>query len=108
MFAPITNSAATMIDVAGPGASDTPVQPPLVLRHTTEDGTVERQCRNGHRIAPTHSRAYGDDRDLGRTCAPGSHTHHFSCGNDRFTPYGGLRAMQVIPIDRGAVHDSPT
>ena len=28
--------------------------------------------------------------------------------NDRFTPYGGLRAMQVIPIDRGAVHDSPT
>lgn len=28
--------------------------------------------------------------------------------NDRFTPYGGLRAMQVIPIERGAVHDSPT
>jgi hypothetical protein len=28
--------------------------------------------------------------------------------NDRFTPYGGLRAMQVIPINRGAVHDSPT
>ena len=28
--------------------------------------------------------------------------------NDRFTPYGGFRAMQVIPIDRGAVHDSPT
>lgn len=28
--------------------------------------------------------------------------------NDRFTPYGGLRAMQVIPIDRGAVRDSPT
>ncbi|MGZ3571533.1 MAG: hypothetical protein ACXWND_06125 [Gemmatimonadaceae bacterium] len=28
--------------------------------------------------------------------------------NDRFTAYGGLRAMQVIPIDRGAVHDSPT
>jgi len=28
--------------------------------------------------------------------------------SDRFTPYGGLRAMQVIPIDRGAVHDSPT
>lgn len=28
--------------------------------------------------------------------------------NDRFTPYGGLRAMQVIPISRGAVHDSPT
>jgi hypothetical protein len=28
--------------------------------------------------------------------------------NDRFTPYGGLRAMQVIPINKGAVHDSPT
>lgn len=28
--------------------------------------------------------------------------------NDRFTPYGGIRAMQVIPINRGAVHDSPT
>jgi len=28
--------------------------------------------------------------------------------NDRFTPYGGLRAMQVIPINRGAVSDSPT
>jgi hypothetical protein len=28
--------------------------------------------------------------------------------NDRFTPYGGIRAMQVIPISRGAVHDSPT
>jgi hypothetical protein len=28
--------------------------------------------------------------------------------SDRFTPYGGLRAMQVIPIDKGAVHDSPT
>lgn len=28
--------------------------------------------------------------------------------NDRFTPYGGLRAMQVIPLNRGAVHDSPT
>jgi len=27
--------------------------------------------------------------------------------SDRFTPYGGLRAMQVIPIDRGAVHDLP-
>jgi len=28
--------------------------------------------------------------------------------NDRFTPYGGGRAMQVIPINKGAVHDSPT
>jgi len=28
--------------------------------------------------------------------------------NDRFTPYGGIRAMQVIPINKGAVHDSPT
>src|SRR6266699_1385896 len=28
--------------------------------------------------------------------------------NDRFTPYGGIRAMQVIPLDKGAVHDSPT
>jgi hypothetical protein len=28
--------------------------------------------------------------------------------NDRFTPYGGLRVMQVIPISKGAVHDSPT
>jgi len=28
--------------------------------------------------------------------------------NDRFTPYGGIRAMQVVPINRGAVHDSPT
>ena len=28
--------------------------------------------------------------------------------SDRFTPYGGIRAMQVIPISRGAVHDSPT
>jgi len=28
--------------------------------------------------------------------------------NDRFTPYGGVRAMQVIPISRGAVRDSPT
>jgi hypothetical protein len=27
---------------------------------------------------------------------------------DRFTPYGGIRAMQVIPINKGAVHDSPT
>ena len=24
------------------------------------------------------------------------------------TPYGGLRAMQVVPITRGAVSDSPT
>ena len=28
--------------------------------------------------------------------------------SDRFTPYGGLRAMQVIPLDKGAVKDSPT
>jgi len=28
--------------------------------------------------------------------------------SDRFTPYGGIRAMQVIPINKGAVHDSPT
>src|SRR5258705_5864670 len=28
--------------------------------------------------------------------------------NDRFTPYGGVRAMHVIPINKGAVHDSPT
>ena len=28
--------------------------------------------------------------------------------NDRFTPYGGIRAMHVIPINKGAVHDSPT
>ena len=28
--------------------------------------------------------------------------------NDRFTPYGGIRAMQVFPINKGAVHDSPT
>jgi hypothetical protein len=28
--------------------------------------------------------------------------------NNRFTPYGGIRAMQVIPINKGAVHDSPT
>jgi hypothetical protein len=28
--------------------------------------------------------------------------------NDRFTPYGGIRAMQVIPLNKGAVHDSPT
>jgi len=28
--------------------------------------------------------------------------------NDHFTPYGGIRAMQVIPINKGAVHDSPT
>jgi len=28
--------------------------------------------------------------------------------NDRFTPYGGVRAMQVIPLNKGAVHDSPT
>ena len=28
--------------------------------------------------------------------------------NDRFTPYGGIRAMQVIPITKGAVHDTPT
>jgi len=28
--------------------------------------------------------------------------------NDRFTPYGGIRAMQVIPINKGAVHDLPT
>jgi hypothetical protein len=28
--------------------------------------------------------------------------------NDRFTPYGGIRAMQVIPMNKGAVHDSPT
>jgi hypothetical protein len=28
--------------------------------------------------------------------------------NDRFTPYGGIRVMQVIPISNGAVHDSPT
>lgn len=25
-----------------------------------------------------------------------------------FTPYTGLRAMQVVPLNRGAVHDSPT
>ena len=24
------------------------------------------------------------------------------------TPYGGLRVMQVAPMSRGAVHDSPT
>lgn len=28
--------------------------------------------------------------------------------NDRFTPYGGIRAMQVIPLTKGAVHDTPT
>ncbi len=28
--------------------------------------------------------------------------------SERFTPFGGLRAMQVIPLNRGAVHDSPT
>lgn len=28
--------------------------------------------------------------------------------NDRFTPYGGIRAMQVFPLNKGAVHDSPT
>ena len=28
--------------------------------------------------------------------------------NDRLTPYGGIRAMQVIPINKGAVHDTPT
>ena len=28
--------------------------------------------------------------------------------NDTFTPYGGIRAMQVIPLNKGAVHDSPT
>jgi hypothetical protein len=28
--------------------------------------------------------------------------------NDRFTPYGGIRAMQAIPINKGMVHDSPT
>ncbi|HET9775760.1 MAG TPA: hypothetical protein VFP77_04255 [Gemmatimonadaceae bacterium] len=28
--------------------------------------------------------------------------------SDSFTPYGGIRAMQVIPINKGAVHDSPT
>jgi hypothetical protein len=28
--------------------------------------------------------------------------------SDRITPYGGIRAMQVIPINKGAVHDSPT
>jgi hypothetical protein len=28
--------------------------------------------------------------------------------SDRFTAYGGLRAMQVIPLDRGAVKDNPT
>jgi hypothetical protein len=31
-----------------------------------------------------------------------------SAESDRFTPYGGVRAMQVIPLNRGAVHDSPT
>jgi hypothetical protein len=28
--------------------------------------------------------------------------------NVRFTPYGGIRAMQVIPLNKGAIHDSPT
>jgi hypothetical protein len=28
--------------------------------------------------------------------------------SDRATVYGGLRVMQVVPISRGAVHDSPT
>jgi hypothetical protein len=28
--------------------------------------------------------------------------------SDRLTPYGGIRAMQVIPINKGALHDSPT
>ena len=28
--------------------------------------------------------------------------------NDHFTPYAGIRAMQVVPLDKGAVHDSPT
>ncbi len=28
--------------------------------------------------------------------------------NNRLTPFGGIRAMQVFPINRGAVHDSPT
>jgi hypothetical protein len=28
--------------------------------------------------------------------------------NGRFTPYGGIRAMQVFPLNKGAVHDSPT
>jgi hypothetical protein len=44
----------------------------------------------------------------------GDHLHLeatlLTSGEERttFTPYGGLRAMQVIPINRGAVHDSPT
>lgn len=28
--------------------------------------------------------------------------------NGRFLPYGGLRAMQVFPIENGAAHDTPT
>ena len=31
-----------------------------------------------------------------------------SAAESRFTPYGGIRAMQVFPLNKGAVHDSPT
>ncbi|MEP6509301.1 MAG: hypothetical protein ABJC63_13835 [Gemmatimonadales bacterium] len=43
----------------------------------------------------------------------GQHAHFeltllASGAESAFTPYGGIRAMQVVPIERGAVHDSPT
>lgn len=43
----------------------------------------------------------------------GEHAHFeasllASGAENTVTPYGGIRAMQVYPISRGAVHDSPT
>jgi hypothetical protein len=43
----------------------------------------------------------------------GEHAHFeasilASGAENTITPYGGIKAMQVYPISRGAVHDSPT
>lgn len=43
----------------------------------------------------------------------GEHAHFeasllASAADNTVTPYGGIRAMKVYPISRGAVHDSPT
>ena len=43
----------------------------------------------------------------------GAHAHFeltflASGPENMFTPYGGVRAMQVVPISQGAVHDTPT
>lgn len=85
----------------------------LGVRVTSLSGVVANYKRrlNGNSDAPGAAVAimagggllnWGDHAHLEATLIASA------ADNDRFTPYGGIRAMQVFPINRGAVHDSPT